>query len=113
MSKLADAVRRCAGYLDALADNMLKNDADMLLDECRDPKDVAAELRAALAAGEWELIATAPRDGTEVWVFVAPRDGLRGFQCVCAYHPDAGWCADELREVTHWQPLPAPPQEKP
>lgn len=36
-----------ADYLDALADNMLRNNADMRLDECEDPKDVAARLRAA------------------------------------------------------------------
>lgn len=59
---------------------------------------------------KWNPIETAPTDGTEVWVYVAPRDGLKGFQCVCAYHPDAGWCADELREVTHWMPLPEPPK---
>lgn len=59
---------------------------------------------------KWNPIETAPKDGTEVWVYVAPREGLRGFQCVCAYHPDAGWCADELREVTHWMPLPEPPK---
>lgn len=61
----------------------------------------------------WLPISIAPTDGTEVWVYVAPRDGLKGFQCVCAYHPDAGWCADELRHVTYWRPLPPPPKDKP
>lgn len=63
----------------------------------------------------WQPIATAKRDGTLVWVYTAPRDGLPAFQSACAYHPDAGWCTDELREVTHWAPqrtvwLP-PPKE--
>lgn len=53
----------------------------------------------------WQPIETAPTDGTWVWVFVAEREGLPSFQCPCAYHPDGGWCCDELREVTHWRPL--------
>ena len=57
----------------------------------------------------WWPIETAPKDGTVVWVYVAARkngvpEELPAFQCACAYHPDAGWCADELREVTHWMP---------
>lgn len=61
------------------------------------------------AASAWRPIETAPRDGTVVIVHAAERDGLPAFQTVCAWHPDAGWCVCELREVTHWQPLPAPP----
>ena len=57
---------------------------------------------------DWQPIETAPKDGSAVWVYVAPRDGLEGFQTMCRWHPDAGWCADELREVTHWM-LPEPP----
>ena len=57
----------------------------------------------------WYPIATAPKDGTVVWVYVAERDLLPAFQCICSYHPDAGWCVDELREVTHWRPLPGEP----
>ena len=61
----------------------------------------------------WQPIETAPRDGTLVWVYTAERDGLPAFQGPCAYHPDAGWCADELREVTHWKPMRAVYQEPP
>lgn len=50
-------------------------------------------------------IATAPTDGTPVWVYVAAADGLEAFFCKAAYHPDAGWCCDELRETTAWIPL--------
>lgn len=57
---------------------------------------------AILGAVGIEPISTAPTDGTEVNVWVAPAHGLLGFWTRCAYHPDAGWCADELREVTHW-----------
>lgn len=44
-----EAIKAAAVYLDTLGDNLLRNDADMLLDECRDPKDVAAGLRQALS----------------------------------------------------------------
>lgn len=54
---------------------------------------------------EKQPIETAPKDGTEVWVFVAGREGLKSFECVCAYSDVAGWCSDELRPVTHWVPL--------
>ena len=66
-------------------------------------------LNASQSAELWMPIATAPRDGTAVLVYVAEREGLSAFQCVCAWHEDAGWCADELRPVTHWRPLPGPP----
>jgi hypothetical protein len=54
---------------------------------------------------EWLPIDTAPEDGTLVWVYTRERNTLPAFECPCAYHPDAGWCTDELREVTHWMPL--------
>lgn len=60
---------------------------------------------------DWQPIEAAPTDGTVVLVFAAERDGLAAFQCTAAYHEDAGWCVDELREVTHWMPLPPPPQK--
>ena len=59
---------------------------------------------------DWKPIETAPTDGTEVLVYASPWDGLEGFQCVVSYHKDAGWCVCELREATHWMPLPAPPK---
>jgi hypothetical protein len=53
-------------------------------------------------ADRWEPISTAPINGREVWVYAAEREGLPSFKCWCAYHPDAGWCADEIRIITHW-----------
>jgi len=44
-----EAIDRAARYLDQLGDNLLRNDADMMLDDCEDPKDVAEQLRSALA----------------------------------------------------------------
>jgi hypothetical protein len=63
------------------------------------------------APSPWRPIETAPKDGTVVLVFAAARDGLSAFQCTAAYHEDAGWCVDELREATHWMPLPPPPEK--
>jgi len=65
-------------------------------------------LAAASASGGgdgWMPISTAPKDGTLVWAYTAEREGLPAFQSACAYHPDAGWCTDELRYVTHWRPM--------
>jgi hypothetical protein len=62
-------------------------------------------------APRWRPIAEAPRDGTRVLVWAAPYDDLEGFHTIAAYHADAGWCVCELRYVTHWMPLPAPPED--
>ena len=93
---------------------------EMLARQTNRPTDIAIHyniqraLEIILAEWEdpWQPIETAPKDGREVWVYADGREELPSFQCVCAYHPDAGWCADELREVTHWMPLPAPPQKE-
>jgi hypothetical protein len=58
---------------------------------------------------EWQPIETAPMDGRTVLVWASPYDDLPGFQTTARYHPDAGWCVDELRKATHWMPLPEPP----
>jgi Lar family restriction alleviation protein len=70
-------------------------------------------------ADDWMPIETAPRDGTEVLVYAAmpdhlqwadPDKQLRQIVRVTAWHPDAGWCVDELREASHWRPLPEGPR---
>lgn len=62
----------------------------------------------------WRPISEAPRDGTAILVFASGTssrwDGdLGDLICCCAWHPDAGFCVCELREPSHWRPLPAPP----
>ncbi len=52
----------------------------------------------------WQPIATAPKD-QQVFVYVSPAHGLPGFVSIAAWHPEAGWCADELRQITHWMPI--------
>ena len=67
-------------------------------------KDADAKLRDA-----WFPIAPAPTDGTRVRIYAPayrdPENILPELICEAQYHPDGGWCVDELRFVTHWQPL--------
>jgi len=61
--------------------------------------------RTACSAG-WLLIDSAPKDGTEFIVYCPPAHGLNHIASICAWHEDAGFCVDELREPTLWIPLP-------
>ena len=65
----------------------------------------------ACSAG-WLPIDSAPKDGSEIIVYCPPAHGLPHMASVCAYHEDAGFCVDELREPTLWIPIPNT-QEKP
>lgn len=58
----------------------------------------------------WKSMESAPTDGREVWVMAAPYQDLPGFVVRAAYHPDAGWCVDELREAILWADA-LPPSE--
>lgn len=57
----------------------------------------------------WKPIETAPKDGRAILVYAPGRFYLSPLYCVAQWHDDAGWCIDELREPTYWQPLPPPP----
>lgn len=59
----------------------------------------------------WQEIATAPRDGRSILVYAPPAHGLNELYSVCAWDENAGFCIDELRVPSHWQPLPAPPDK--
>jgi hypothetical protein len=66
----------------------------------------------AYEAAQWRPIATAPKnEATVVLVYAAAIEDLPAFQTYCTWHPDAEWCVDELRPVTHWRPLPPHPKE--
>lgn len=65
--------------------------------------------------GEWQPIETAPMDGTEVLTYRGA-----GLIAVASFFGDCGdgngafWCVTDgmgLTNVTHWQPLPEPPNE--
>jgi hypothetical protein len=66
-------------------------------------------ISALPVASEWRPIAEAPLDPKlTIEVYAPARDGLNPLVTLCNYHPDAGWCVCELREVTHWRPHVAP-----
>lgn len=52
-------------------------------------------------------MATAPTDGTEVWILTSAVHGLPMIEGKARYHLDAGWCVDELREAIAWRPIDA------
>ena len=103
VERLNRAVERLSGGMGKYGfANVYNDDVQLLLSE-------RAELLAAVA---WRDIATAPRDGREIIAYsqdVSGTTGLNPFVSLCAWHPDAGFCTCELREVTHWMPLPPPP----
>lgn len=69
--------------------------------------DLAVYLRRSMDdQSGWMPIETAPRDGNEIIVYCPPAHGLPHMASVCAYHEDAGFCVDELREPSLWIPLP-------
>ena len=63
----------------------------------------------------WQTIETAPKDGRHLLIYRLMWGG--DIQQVCLWH-NGKWCIwndgridaiDDLGGVTHWQPLPAPP----
>lgn len=61
---------------------------------------------------KWKPIESAPTDGTLILVWCASRDGLPAMYSLCRYHPDGGFCVDELRYPTYRMELPEAPNEK-
>ncbi|NPD67259.1 hypothetical protein HN018_06690 [Lichenicola cladoniae] len=66
--------------------------------------EMAAAYPATPPAPDWLDLRDAPADGTVVEVLAPGREGLSTIICDCAYHPDAGWCVDQVREVMAWRP---------
>lgn len=65
----------------------------------------------AATTDSWQPIETAPTDETLILVYApGALEGLPDLICPCAYHQDAGFCVCELRQPTHWMPLPSPPK---
>ncbi len=67
----------------------------------------------------WQPIETAPWDGNPILVFEwmsCPKiPGQRiGLHTVAIRDPAGGWASDIGPNIkpTHWQPLPAPPEER-
>lgn len=68
-------------------------------------KACANDLEAALAASGWQPIATAPKDGTKVLLFL-PVQGHRVEPTILVGRVTGG-----PTDATHWLPLPPPPKE--
>jgi hypothetical protein len=83
-----------------------------LQDQISAIRSVCAEIaRAAIdayEAAQWFVrMEDAPRDET-ILVEAAAYEGLPGFFSTCRWHPDAGFCVDELRPVVRWRRVPKP-----
>lgn len=72
----------------------------------------------------WQPIETAPRDGTTIIVCYARCYDMNGFAPISvqwrAYHPNAEGAKEwrdsnghRIQGVTHWIPLPPPPEATP
>jgi hypothetical protein len=81
---------------------------DMLEDDEQPPDE---GLDATTCSAGWLPIDSAPKDGTEIIVYCPPAHGLNHMASVCAWHEDAGFCVDELREPSLWIPLPNNPAQ--
>lgn len=79
---------------------------------CKEVKRLRARVAELEAAQTWQPIESAPKSQWTWAIVFAPggQHGLPDIVCPCQWHPDAGFCVDELREPTHWLPLPAPPK---
>ncbi len=66
---------------------------------------VAEPLRGTQALVGWYPMSMAPKD-QEILVWCPGRDGLADMFSKCKWHPDAGWCVDELRWPTCWMWMP-------
>lgn len=62
---------------------------------------------------EWRPIETAPKDGTEVLVQMAPKVIRLGWYFKPSSRTE-GWCDENGKRIipTHWLPLPPPPADR-
>lgn len=107
---------------DVIAHRLTMHPAHGITPDARKKADaILAALSAAGLVVEqgWQPIETAPQDQM-VLVYAPSPDPTRWHTSVCdlspiicaaKWHPEGGWCMCEIREVTHWRPLPAAPQE--
>jgi hypothetical protein len=106
-----------------ITDQMVEAALQAYVDETGGSGMSTVAMRAALEAAEaaaWQPICDAPCDGTTVLVYAPSPDPQKWHEsvhdlppilCTAAYHEDAGFCIDTIREPTHWRPLPTTPKE--
>ena len=87
------------------------------LNEVSDSSDAAYDVAQALIAGgflqRWQPIGTAPKDGTRVLVAHPAWEAASTAQWYGDFW-SVGYSVPQFKhQPTHWQPLPAPPEEKP
>lgn len=72
--------------------------------------DLRSLLALAAPAEGWQGIETAPKDGTEVLVMLAPKVIRLGWYFKRSSRTE-GWCDENGKAInpTHWMPLPAAP----
>lgn len=61
-------------------------------------------LRASTYAPHWVRVEDVPlewEDGRWLMYYAPAYEGLPPLHGPVSYHPDAGWCVDELRQVSH------------
>lgn len=64
-------------------------------------QELLSAIYRAMFAAAWRPMSSAPQD-RQIIVYCPPAHGLPELMCVCDWHPDAGFCVDDLREPTHW-----------
>lgn len=73
--------------------------------------EAKARQRALLGNEGWNYdMANAPHDRPLI-VSTNSVEGLPAFTTHCQWHPDAGFCVCELREVIAWRDFPPPAKE--
>jgi hypothetical protein len=79
-------------------------------------EDAASALRQLLEERKWKTIESAPKDGTEILIRGTAYSMLVPDPITTVAKWDNGWWgnhhnAPDYTNVTHWMPLPAPPEE--
>lgn len=64
----------------------------------------------AIILADWMPINDRTPKDHPILVYAPAREGLPPLMSVCQWHPDAGFCIDELREPTIWTTLPYVPE---
>jgi len=102
-TRIAGAIRAAEQDRDTETDKGVRRDLNFRIAGMKEVRDlVLAALPDSGQRERWKPIEAAKTDGTEYIVWLSAKHDMPGFVTRCAYHPDAGWCADELRDVTHW-----------
>lgn len=87
-------------------------DSEKMADEaCERIRDAIAQLglaAKALNVPTWRSMDSAPLN-REVFVYLAPNDGLPGVVTLAGWHQTGGWTLCSVRETVAWIDTPEPP----